>query len=189
MRKPCSGSGPSQAEKKLPACQAKGRHQERQRFGRTKKVKRFQYRLETVLAYKTQVLDNLKTEHAAILQDVNRKQDEIRGLHQELSGYESQFDEAKENGISIENYRLFDMCIGRMEEIIDVEKERLKVLRKKEDAKKQEVIGAKVDTSKFEKLKEKKYQEYQKIVAKADEMFVEEFVSNTSMQLKRQHRG
>ena len=152
-------------------------------------MKQFQYRLETVLAYKTQVLDNLKTEHAAILQDVNRKQEEIRGLNQELSGYESQFDQAKVEGISIESYRLFDMCIGRMEEIIDLEKERLKALRKKEDAKKQEVIGAKVDTSKFEKLKEKKYQEYQKIAAKADEMFVEEFVSNTSLRQTRQHRG
>ena len=40
------------------------------------------------------------------------------------------------------------MCIGRMEEIIDLEKERLKALRKKEDAKKQEVIGAKVDSGK-----------------------------------------
>ena len=152
-------------------------------------MKQFQYRLETVLAYKTQVLDNLKTEHAAILQDVNRKQEEIRGLNQELSGYESQFDQAKVEGISIESYRLFDMCNGRMDEIIDLEKERLKALRKKEDDKKQEVIGAKVDTSKFEKLKEKKYQEYQKIAAKADEMFVEEFVSNTSLRQRRQHRG
>ena len=49
-------------------------------------MKQFQYRLESVLAYKTQVLDNLKTEHAAIIQNVNLKQEEIRGLHRELSG-------------------------------------------------------------------------------------------------------
>ncbi len=49
-------------------------------------MKKFQYRLETVLAYKTQVLDNLKTEHAAIIQNVNRKREEIRGLNQELEG-------------------------------------------------------------------------------------------------------
>ncbi len=149
-------------------------------------MKKFQYRLETVLAYKTQVLDNLKTEHAAIMQNVNRKQEEIRGLNQELAGYESQFDQAKEDGISIESYRLFDMCIGRMEEIIDVEKTRLKALRKQENAKKQEVIDAKVDTSKFEKLKEKKIGEYQRAVMKADEMFVEEFVSGVAL---RQRNG
>ena len=125
-------------------------------------MKRFKYRLETVLDYKNQILDNLKTEHAVIIQNVNRKQEEIKGLHNELAGFENEFDRAKETGIAIENYRLFDMCIGRMEEIIDQEKERLKVLRKQEEEKKQQVITAKVDTSKFEKLKEKKLKEYQK---------------------------
>ena len=55
-------------------------------------MKQFQYRLETVLDYKTQVLDNLKSEHAVIIQSVNRKQEEIQGLHQELNGIESEFD-------------------------------------------------------------------------------------------------
>ncbi len=152
-------------------------------------MKQFQYRLDTVLAYKTQVLDNLKTEHAAIIQNVNQKQEEIRGLNKELVSYESDFDRVKEEGASIENYRLFDMCIGRMEEIIDYEKERLKELRRQEVAKKQEVISAKVDTSKFEKLKDKKYQEYQKAVMKADEAFIEEFVSNTTLRIRHQHKG
>ncbi len=152
-------------------------------------MKRFEYRLETVLDYKTQVLDNLKTEHAAIMQNVNKKQEQIRSLKQELTGYESEFDEVKVAGATIENYRLFDMCIGRMEQIIDLEKERLKVLRKKEDAKKQEVIEAKVDTSRYEKLKDRKLREYQKAVAKADEIFVEEFVSGTALRTRHQHRG
>ncbi len=82
------------------------------------------------------------------------------------------------------------MCIGRMGEIIDEEKERLKVLKKQENAKKQEVINAKVDTSRFEKLKERKLVEYQKEVAKADELFVEEFVSGAAMRMRRQqYRG
>jgi flagellar FliJ protein len=152
-------------------------------------LKRFEYRLETVLDYKTQVLDNLKTEHAAIMQNVNKKQEQIRSLKQELTGYESEFDEVKVAGATIENYRLFDMCIGRMEQIIDEEKERLQVLRRQEDAKKQEVIEAKVDTSRYEKLKDRKLREYQKAVAKADEIFVEEFVSGTALRTRHQHRG
>ena len=153
-------------------------------------MKRFQYRLETVLDYKTQVLDNLKTEHAVIMQNVNKKQEQIRSLRQELNGYESEFDEIKEAGTAIESYRLFDMCIGRMEEIIDEENERLKVLRKQEDQKKQEVIEAKVDTSRYEKLRERKFMEYQRAVAKADELFVEEFVSGNALRARRyQRRG
>lgn len=148
-------------------------------------MKRFQYRLETVLAYKTQVLDNLKTEHATIMQKVNHKQEEIRGLHQKLTGYENEFDQVKEQGTSIEHYRLFDMCIGRMEEIIDTEKEHLRVLKKQEDEKKEEVISAKVDTSRYEKLKEKKAFEYQKAAARAEKLFVEEFVSGTALRRRQ----
>ena len=150
-------------------------------------MKQFSYRLETVLAYKTQVLYNLKTENAVIVQKVNRKQEEIKCLNKKLVSYESGFNEVKEKGAAIEAYRLFDMCIGRMEEIIDEEKEHLSELRREEDAKKQEVVEAKVDTSKFEKLKEKKFQEYQKAVMKADEQFIEEFVSNTTLREKRQY--
>ena len=88
----------------------------------------------------------------------------IRGLHQELAGFESEFDRAKAEGSAIENYRLLDMCIGRMEQIIDEEKERLKILRRQEEEKKQQVITAKVDTSKFEKLKEKKIRDRKSVV-------------------------
>ena len=152
-------------------------------------MKQFQYRLETVLDYKTQVLDNLKTEHAVILQNVNRKREEIRGLNRELAGFQQEFDRTKEEGATIENYRLFDMCIGRMEQIIDEEKERLKVLRRQEEDKKKQVITAKVDTSKFEKLKDKKLKEYQKAVAKADENFIEEFIIGNTLRVRPQHRG
>ena len=152
-------------------------------------MKQFSYRLETVLAYKTQVLDNLKTEHAVILQNVNRKREEIRGLNRELAGFQQEFDRTKEEGATIENYRLFDMCIGRMEQIIDEEKERLKVLRRQEEDKKKQVITAKVDTSKFEKLKDKKLKEYQKAVAKADETFIEEFIIGNTLRVRPQHRG
>ena len=137
-------------------------------------MKRFKYRLDTVLDYKIQVLDNLKSEHAVIMQSVNKKEEQITGLTRELIGYEAGFDELKETGATIENFRLFDLCIGRMEEMIDTEKEHLKVLQKQEDAKKKEVIEAKVDTSRYEKLKDKKYIEYQKAVAKAEEAFIEE---------------
>ena len=112
-------------------------------------MKKFQYRLETVLRYKSQVLDDLKVQHAAILQSVNRKQEEINQLNQRLAEYGSDFDKKKSTGASIEDFKMFDICISRMEECIDTEKE---------------------------KLKEKKVEEYNKAAAKEEESFIEEFV-------------
>lgn len=139
-------------------------------------MKRFQYRLETVLRYKSQVLDDLKVQHAAILQSVNRKQEEINQLNRRLAEYGSDFDKKKSVGASIEDFKMFDICISRMEECIDTEKEKLKELQLKEQKKKEEVIEAKTDTSKFEKLKEKKVEEYNKAAAKEEESFIEEFI-------------
>ena len=140
-------------------------------------MKRFQYELETVLGYKNQVLDDLKSEHARIIHRVNSKQEEIRKLNHELLEYEDEFNQTKQMGASIERYRLFDMCIGKMEQTIDEEKERLQVLKKKEEKKKAEVVEAKIDTSKYEKLKERRWNAYQQDERKAEEAFVEEFVT------------
>ena len=139
-------------------------------------MKRFHYSLETVLDYKTQVLDNLKKEHAVMLKSVNDKKEEIRQLNGELKEYEGSFDETKSAGASIESYLLYDMCIDRMKEQIRQEKERLVVLKNREEKKKNEVIDARVDASKFEKLKEKRLQEYRAAEMKEEEAFVEEFV-------------
>lgn len=141
-------------------------------------MKRFKYSLDTVLDYKTQVLDSLKTEHAAILGNVNRKKGEIEELKVVMNGFQEDFDQAKNTVVSIEHYRLFDMCIERMEQKIETEQENLSVLKKQEEAKKEEVVVAKVDTSKFEKLKARRLGEYRKAEMKAEEAFTEEFVTH-----------
>lgn len=142
-------------------------------------MKRFRYELETVLEYKNQMLDDLKLEHARIVNRVNRKKDEIKRLNEEMAEYEHAFEQTKREGTSIENYRLFDMCIGKMEKTIDEENQKLETLKQKEAAKKEEVVEAKIDTSKFEKLKERRWQDYQKAEQKAEEAFVEEFVTRS----------
>lgn len=141
-------------------------------------MKRFKYSLETVLDYKTQVLDNLKTEHAVIVRSVNQKKEEIEKLKEELYGFQDGFDQAKNQGAPIESFWLYDKCIEGMEKKIDEEKERLLILKKKEENKKNEVVVARIDTSKFEKLKGHRLDEYQKAEMKEEEAFTEEFVSH-----------
>lgn len=144
-------------------------------------MKQFKYSLETVLDYKTQVLDNLKTEHAVIVRSVNQKKEEIDNLKKELNGFQVGFDRAKTQGAPIESFWLYDKCIEGMEKKIVQEKEQLIILRKKEEKKKSEVVVAKIDTSKFEKLKGKRLHEYHKAEMKEEEAFTEEFVSHTML--------
>lgn len=150
-------------------------------------MKRFKYSLDTVLEYKTQVLDNLRAEHAVITRSVNQKKEELNHLHGELSSYQTGFDETKASGgATIENFWLYSMCIDRMEQIIEEEKQKLAVLEEKQEKKKNEVVGAKVDTSKFEKLKEKRFREYQRAEQKEEENFVEETAVRMLMTNRKQ---
>ena len=140
-------------------------------------MKRFKYSLDTVLDYKTQVLDELRSEHAVIARNVMTKQEQIVRLKEKLNGFQEGFDQTKSTGASIENFRLYDMCIGRNGRNHQPGKRKsCHFLRKREESKKKEVISAKVDTSKFEKLKDKRMQAYQRAEMKEEEGFVEEFI-------------
>lgn len=151
-------------------------------------MKQFKYNLDTVLDYKTQILDNLRAEHAIMLGNVIRKQEEINHLKEELGGFQEAFNQTKSTGASIENFRLFDMCIGRMEEIISCENDELILLKNREVSKKKEVISARMDTSKFEKLKEKRLLAYHKAEMKEEEGNVEEFVIRGITRNRQQNR-
>ena len=51
-------------------------------------MKRFKYSLDTVLDYKTQVLDELRSEHAVIARNVMTKQEQIVRLKEKLNGFQ-----------------------------------------------------------------------------------------------------
>ena len=59
-------------------------------------------------------------------------------------------------------------------------------LRIDAEKKREEMVAAKVETSSFEKLKEKKQLEYDKEAAKKEEQFIDEFVSNTANSARRE---
>ena len=144
-------------------------------------MKKFQYRLEGVLNYKNQVLDNLKSQQAEIAGRVIKKQQEVQNLKEEMLAYHDDFNQIKEKGDTSQSFRLYDLCICSIKQDLDREQERLRKLKREEEAKKKEVISAKIDTSRYEKLREKKLREYHKAALKAEETAVEEFVSGKTI--------
>lgn len=67
-----------------------------------------------------------------------------------------------------------------MEDQIRKKQEQLKLLQQQEEKKKVQVIAAKIDTSRYEKLKDRRQSEYEKAAKKAQELFIEEFASRTA---------
>ena len=141
-------------------------------------MKKYKYRLETVYQFKLQVLDKVKEEYAIKQQEVLNQQSLINRLQEELFHYEEEFERVKQEGASIETIMMYVNGIERMEKRIGKEKDELIRRTVIAEEKKREVIKANVDTNAFEKLKEKKLEEYRVQGQKAEEQFIEEFVSH-----------
>lgn len=141
-------------------------------------MKKFKYSLETVYQFKLQVLDKVKEEYAIKQQEVLNQQSLINRLQEELFHYEEEFEQVKQEGASIETIMMYVNGIERMEKRIGKEKDELIRRTVIAEEKKREVIKANVDTNAFEKLKEKKLEEYRVQGQKAEEQFIEEFVSH-----------
>ena len=141
-------------------------------------MKKFKYSLETVYQFKLQVLDKVKEEYAIKQQEVLNQQSLINRLQEELFHYEEEFERVKQEGASIETIMMYVNGLERMEKRIGKEKDELIRRTVIAEEKKREVIKANVDTNAFEKLKEKKLEEYRVQGQKAEEQFIEEFVSH-----------
>ncbi|EXG83386.1 flagellar export protein FliJ [Clostridium sp. ASBs410] len=142
-------------------------------------MKKFNFPLDTVLNYKDQVLDSLKSEHAQILARVAQQENKITMMNDLRDVACVRFREEAQTGISINSMREYETYITHMEKKILTEQGVLMTLKKKEEQKRSQVVEAKIEKSSIEKLKEKKLMLYNKDAQRSEELFIEEFVSNT----------
>ena len=140
-------------------------------------MKKFRFSLETVMEYKQQVLDSLQAEHGAILAKVRRQEELIEELEAAYRHLAQEFNRRKLEGISILDAMKYEQYLRAMERQIQEAYEHLAELREQEEAKRNQVVEAKKETSSIEKLREKKLDAYHKEEAKSEEIFIEEFVS------------
>lgn len=140
-------------------------------------MKKFKFSLDTVLAYKQQILDAILNEHAAILAQVQTQEKVLETAWKSYQDYNEEYRQRKETGLSITDAVGYQNGLRVLEEDIRRETERLEVLRQQEEEKREQVVEAKKETSSLEKLREKKLELYQKAVQKNEENLIDEFVS------------
>lgn len=147
-------------------------------------MKKFYFSLSNVLTYKEQLLDNLKNEHAQLLQKLIEKEKQVDCLKEQEKEVEKQIAQMQKTGQTISFLYQMNLYLDSIEKKIAVEVERLIDYRKEESKKKAELIVAKQEYSSLEKLMEKKKAQYQAQMQKKEEQLIEEFVMNQRMILK-----
>ena len=141
-------------------------------------MKKFKFSLDSVLSYKQQVLESLQGEHAVILAQVREQEGVLERTWQDYRDCDAEYRQRKAEGITITDAMVYQNGLRVLERDIQRESDRLEELQKQEEAKRQEVVDAKIDTSSIEKLKEKKLDLYNKEAAKNEEVLIDEFVSS-----------
>ena len=142
-------------------------------------MKKFRFSLETVLDYKQQALEALMAEHGAILAQVRDQEAVVEGLEQEHLQVDEEFSGRKLEGLSILDALNYEQYLRALEREIMEERRKLELLRRKEEAKRNQVVEVRKETATIEKLKEHKLEDYRKAEQKEEEQRIEEFVSTT----------
>ena len=142
-------------------------------------MKKFSFKLEPVLKYRNDRLELLRNEHAKILQRIVKQEEKIEVLEGERDACEATFDEKKASGIMPIEAVNYQNYLSRQNLIIKREYGVLEEIRKEEEQKKEEVLEARKDSMIIEKLKDIKKEQYRQEENRENELFIEEFVSNS----------
>ena len=102
-------------------------------------MKKFKFSLDSVLSYKQQVLDSLKGEHAAILAQVREQEDVLEAVWQDYRDCNEEYRQRKLEGITVADAMFYQNGLRALEAEIERETAALEELRKKEEAKRQQV--------------------------------------------------
>ncbi len=143
-------------------------------------MKKFEFSLQKVLSYREQVEDNIRNEHAGILKRISDQEQVLAGLELEARECSQKMDAEKQNGCKIYVVQMYEGYLSNKTKQIERAKKILAELELQKEKKLEELLSAKIDRSSIDKIKDKRKEEHSKAVMKADELFIEEFVSNLS---------
>lgn len=146
-------------------------------------MKKFSFKLEPVLKYKNDTLEVLRNEHAKILQRIVQQEEKIESMENSRNTCAAEYDGKKLTGITPMEAINYQNYLQRQNVLINREYGVLQRIRQEEEEKKNEVLEARKESMIIEKLKEIKLEEYRQEEAKAQEAFIEEFVSNAKSRI------
>lgn len=142
-------------------------------------MKKFQFSLDNILGYRQQVLEAVQQEYAAKQALVINQENLIRGMEQEYNEFNQEFCRKKAEGMTMVEAMGSEGCLRALEGDIRKQMVKLMELQREAEAKREEMVLAKQDTSSTEKLREKKLDDYNKELQKGEEALIDELVAAT----------
>ncbi len=142
-------------------------------------IKRFQFTLDKLKGYKEQVLSKEKGDLAALRAQQAKYAAEQAKVQAELDEANEEFLRKSGSGMTIMEMTLFKEYLNSLSDQIRELERKIQLEEEKIKFQTKVVVEANKDVSSLEKLEDKQREEYNFKVAKAEEQFIEEYVSNS----------
>lgn len=147
-------------------------------------MKKFNFSLQKLLNYKEQLLENEKNILGDMRALLTKMEEECELLKAERILRVAEYNRQAADGILPSEIQRHKVYLKALDESIEQKLLQIEMQKHAVDKQMDVVRAAKVEISTMEKLKEKKLEEYNYISSKADESFIEEFISNQRAAVK-----
>lgn len=143
-------------------------------------MKRFEFSLNKLMGYKQQILDREKNNLAHLRKQQQQYIDEKNELEEKLRRSNREFQEKMLKGMTILQVSTFKGYHQSLTAQIRELEASIEKMEEKVQKQLKVVIEANKEVSSLEKLEDKQLEEYNFKAAKAEEQFIEEYVTNAA---------
>lgn len=152
-------------------------------------MKKFNFSLGKMLDYKDQLLEREKGALSQLNAHKNELQSKIEALENDFSECEFRRQEDSIKGTSIFKLQSYNYMMNSIRQEVENITEQLEYLEIAIEKQMKVVVTASQEVSGLDKLKEKQLQEYNDMLAKADELMISEFISSKIIRERAQAAG
>ncbi len=142
-------------------------------------MKKFVFTLESLKRYQDQVLETEKGKLAEMRGELNRLEAELEDILAELARLNEKLVELYQEGTTPLDISVHKRYISAKQQELHMKRHQILMKEREIEAQLQVVVDATREVSKLEKLEEHQIEEYKALEQKENELFIEEFVSNS----------
>lgn len=140
-------------------------------------MKKFEFRLQTILSYKEQVLENERLKLAVLNDRLRKARNKLSEMEKKLAECKNRLEENMTGNVSPAKCRLYAGYAEHLKELIERQKTEVQNITAQVNSQIEVIKNLKLDSKSLETLKDAQYEEYQKEALKKSELLVDEFVS------------
>lgn len=135
-------------------------------------MKVFNYGLQNILDYRTDMEEDEKNKFSVILKEFNREEEKLKSLQEKLD--KALFSSINRNKNDVIEQKNFQHYMHFLREKIEIQRQLLKEIKGRLEAKKQEVALAQKERKVMEKLKNKAFNNYKVEMNKIEQRTIDE---------------